>query len=164
MATAVFSPCAGAVGIVKVNSSGGCSPTDALFKIDFAGANGQLTVPVSGFALELNGNYQFLHTVNDFIYVYAFGDRIGELVVSGFGFVKPCAGANSAAVDSVKLCNVYDFYQRNRIMMNGNMSVSLGDCGNATFWAFLTGMRLELQDPNTLIGQWSFRFNVIPPK
>ena len=101
-----FTPCAGAVAIIKPKNC-----TGDVFKIKFNDVNGgQLTAPTSGFALELNGNYQFLHTVNDFIYVYAFGDRVGELTVSGFGFVKPCPGANSA-----KLCNVYDFYQKNRI-------------------------------------------------
>jgi hypothetical protein len=150
-----FTPCAGAVAIIKPKNC-----TGAIFKIKFGGVKGgQLTAPTSGFALELNGNYQFLHTVNDFIYVYAFGDRVGELTVSGFGFVKPCPGA-----DSAKICNVYDFYQKNRIKENGKMSVTIGDCANSTFWAFLTGMRLELQDPQTLVGQWSLRFNIVPKK
>lgn len=150
-----FTPCAGAVAIIKPKHC-----TGDIFKIKFGGVKGgQLTAPTSGFALELNGNYQFLHTVNDFIYVYAFGDRVGELTVSGFGFVKPCPGA-----DSAKICNVYDFYQKNRIKENGKMSVTIGDCSNSTFWAFLTGMRLELQDPQTLVGQWSLRFNIVPKK
>jgi hypothetical protein len=147
-----FTPCAGAVALIKPTHC-----TGDIFKLKFSGAAGDLTAPMSGFALELNGNYQFLHTVNDFIYVYAFGDRVGELTVSGFGFVKPCPGANSA-----KLCNVYDFYQNNRIKEKGDMSVTLGDCPNSTFWAFLTGMRLEIQDPQTLVGQWSLRFHIVP--
>lgn len=147
-----FTPCAGAVALIKPTHC-----TGDVFKLNFSGSEGELTAPMSGFALELNGNYQFLHTVNDFIYVYAFGDRVGELTVSGFGFVKPCPGA-----DSAKMCNVYEFYQKNRIKEKGDMSVSLGDCSNATFWAFLTGMRLEMQDPQTLIGQWSLRFHIVP--
>jgi hypothetical protein len=148
---AIFSPCVGAVAKVP-----GCSG-DSLFAISFGGAT--LTAPITGFVLELNGNYQFLHTVNDFIYVYAFGDRIGELTVSGIGFVKTCASAESA-----KLCNVFDFYQANRLKVKGNLTVTIGDCSGAVFWAFLTGMRMELQDPQTLIGQWSLRFNVLPKK
>lgn len=153
-----FTPCAGAVALIKPRH---CPPD--VFRLTFGGVKGgQLTAPMSGFAMELNGNYQFLHTVNDFIYVYAFGDRIGELTVSGFGFVKPCTGRYSA--ESAKLCNVYDFYQNNRIKENGEMSVTIGDCANSTFWAFLTGMRIELQDPQTLVGQWSLRFNIVPKK
>lgn len=152
-----FTPCAGAVAVIKPTHC----PTE-IFKLKFKGADGDLTVPTSGFALELNGNYQFLHTVNDFIYVYAFGDRIGEMTMSGFGFVKPCAGSNDGS--SANICNLYDFYQKNRIKQNGQLSITIGDCANSTFWAFLTGMRLELQDPNTLLGQWSLRFNIVPEK
>ena len=149
----VFSPCVGAVAKIK-----GCSE-ESVFSIKFNGAKGKLTAPMAGFAMELNGNYQFLHTVNDFIYVYAFGDRIGELTVSGFGFTKTCTSAEDA-----KLCNVFKFYQDNRIKEKGDLSVQIGDCPDANFWAFLTGMRLELQDPQTLVGQWSLRFNILPKK
>lgn len=148
---AVFSPCTGAVAKIP-----GCSG-DAIFKVDIFG--GELTLPISGFALELNGNYQFLHTVNDFIYVYAFGDRIGELTVSGFGFSQTCANASSA-----KICNLFDFYTQNRIKEKGDLSVHIGECPDANFWAFLTGMRVEVQDPQTGIAQWSLRFNVLPKK
>jgi hypothetical protein len=148
---AVFSPCVGAVAKIP-----GCSG-DAVFKVDISG--GSLTMPISGFALELNGNYQFLHTVNDFIYVYAFGDRIGELTVSGFGFSQTCGNASSA-----KICNLFDFYTQNRISRKGDLSVHIGECPDANFWAFLTGMRVEVQDPQTAIAQWSLRFNVLPKK
>ncbi|MFM7856257.1 MAG: hypothetical protein ACKO96_31130, partial [Flammeovirgaceae bacterium] len=83
--------------------------------------------------------------MNDFIYVYSFGDRIGELVVSGIGFAKTCGSASGA-----KLCSVLDFYKDNRIAATGNLSVSLGDC-TPPFFAFLTGMRMEMQDPRTLV-------------
>lgn len=148
---AVFSPCVGAVAKIP-----GCDG-DAIFKVDIKGAS--LTMPISGFALELNGNYQFLHTVNDFIYVYAFGDRIGELTVSGFGFSQTCGNASSAKID-----NLFTFYNDNRISKKSNLTVQLGEGGNAIFWAFLTGMRVEVQDPQTGVAQWSLRFNVLPKK
>jgi hypothetical protein len=148
---AVFSPCVGAVAKIP-----GCSG-DAVFKVDINGGN--LTMPISGFALELNGNYQFLHTVNDFIYVYAFGDRIGELTVSGFGFSQTCGNASSA-----RICNLFEFYTKNRIKEKGDLSVHIGECADANFWAFLTGMRVEVQDPQTAIAQWSLRFSVLPKK
>ena len=149
-----FSPCVGAVARIKA-----CSE-EAVFAITFSGAEGKLTAPLAGFAMELNGNYQFLHTVNDFIYVYAFGDRIGELTLSGFGFVKTCGGE----ADEAKLSNVFKFYQDNRIKAKGDLSVMIGDSAEANFWAFLTGMRLELQDPQTMVGQWSLRFHILPKK
>lgn len=152
----IFSPCAGAVA--KVNGCG-TGAAETVFAVRFSGGGGALsfTAPVTGFALEQNGNYQFLHTVNDFIYVYSFGDRISELVISGMGFVKTCASA-----DAAKLEHVFNFYKINKLSQNGKLSVTLGDIPDATFYAFLTGSRLELQDPQTMVGQWSLRFNVVP--
>lgn len=144
-----FTPGAGTVA--KVVSQG----ENTIFKIAFSGG-ASLTLPVTGFAIEQSGNYQFLNTVNNFIYVYSFGDRIGEMVVSGVGFVKTCSGA-----DNAKLCNVFNFYNSNKISKGRQLSVTIGDCGEA-FYAFLTGMRVELQDPMTMIGQWSLRFNIVP--
>lgn len=148
----IFSPAVGAV--TKV--SGGSS--ESIFTISFGGGSGSLRAPVTGFALEQNGNFQFLHTVNDFIYVYSFGDRVGELVISGIGFAKTCSSANDA-----KLCGVLDFYNANKLSKVGNLSVTLGDCA-PPFFAFLTGMRMELQDPRTLVAQWSLRLNVVPKR
>jgi hypothetical protein len=150
----IFSPCIGAVAKIP-----GCD-TEKVFAVHFDGElGGELTVPITGFALEQNGNYQFMHTLNEFIYVYSFGDRISELVLSGIGFVKTCASAESA-----KLSNVLQFYKDNKLSANGKLSVTIGDLPDATFYAFLTGSRLEMQDPKTMLGQWSLRFNVVPQK
>ena len=150
----IFSPCNGA--IAKID---GCD-TEKVFAVHFDGTNGgELTVPITGFALEQNGNFQFMHTLNEFIYVSSFGDRISELVLSGIGFVQTCASAESA-----KLSNVLQFYKENKLSENGKLSVTLGDLPDATFYAFLTGSRLEMQDPKTMLGQWSLRFNVVPQK
>ena len=157
----IFSPSVG--NVTKV--TGGSS--EPVFSISFGGGQTEdgwftsgtkLTAPVTGFALEQNGNFQFLHTLNDFIYVYSFGDRIGELVVSGIGFAKPCSQANDG-----KICSVLDFYNKNKMSRVGDLSVSLGDCA-PPFFAFLTGMRMELQDPRTLVAQWSLRLNVVPKR
>lgn len=153
MANAIFSPCFGA--IAKVEDCGSADKNN-VFAVGFFDSRVKLTAPITGFALEQNGNYQFLHTVNDFIYVYSFGDRISELVLSGVGFVKTCANAESAKLD-----NVFTFYKLNKLSRNGQLSITLGDIPNATFYAFLTGSRIELQDPATMVGQWSLRFNVV---
>jgi len=150
----VFTPCNGGVHRVALNcgSSGGGD----VFRITVNGAG--IGVPVTGFALELQGNYQFLHTVNEFIYLYVFGDRIGELVLTGMGFFGDvCPGTLGAGV-----CELLDFYKENRVAKRPDpVSVSMGDCG--TFLAFLTGMRIEIAKPETSVAQWVLRFNVLMP-
>lgn len=37
-----------------------------------------------------HGNYQFLHCLGDHIYLYVFGDRIGQLGISGLCFNDNC--------------------------------------------------------------------------
>lgn len=163
MATkAVFSPCRGKVVVFKPSS---CEESTPIFKLDFGASNGTLTAPMTGFALELNGNYQFLHTVNDFIYVYSFGDRIGELTISGLGFADVCSPGNNGIEQGKKLTDVIKFYELNRLKEKRDMTVTIGGGTEATtFWAFLTGARFEMQDPQTLVGQWSLRFHVVPKK
>lgn len=142
----VFTPCAG--GVHKVQICG----DDGVFKITFDGAT--LAVPVTGFAVELQGNYQFLHTVNDFVYLYVFGDRIGELVVTGMGFYGNGCGNEG------NICELLTYYMANRVAKKQNpITIGLGDCKN--FMSFLTGMRIEASRPETNVAQWVLRFNVL---
>lgn len=147
----VFSPCLGGVTRVDLN----CSQGGTLFKIQLSP---NLTLPVTGFALELQGNYQFLHTVNDFIFLYTFGDRIGELVLTGMGFFDNGCG-NS--VEDTGICAALRYYAANRVAKrDGPIDIVLGQCG--AFKGFLTGMRLEIVRPESLVAQWVLRFNVLP--
>jgi len=146
----IFSPCFGAV--VKV---AGCN-TEPFFSLNMEGLNDgiALTAPL---------------TVNDFIYVYSFGNRMGELTMSGIGFVRTCTDrAFTSTPDlntyAARLGRVFDFYRAQKLSSNGRLSVSIGGDKNATFYAFLTGMRIEMQDAATMVGQWSMRFSVVPKK
>lgn len=151
MAKSIFPTCDGVISKVPFSCEGG----GGLFKFKFDGS--ELTMPVTGFALELSGNYQFLHTVSDFIYFYGFGDRVGELTVSGMGFLSTCQDADT------KVCGIYDYYMTNRIAAKDKaISISMDACG--AFFGFLTGMRLEVPRPELPIAQWVLRFHVIPNK
>ena len=146
----VFTPCAGGVHKVVVN----CDDGGVVFQITFDGV--PLGLPVTGFALEQQGNYQFLHTVNDFIYLYVFGDLIGELVITGMGFYSNGCG------DEGSVCQIFNYYNRKRIAKNPEpIRIKLGKCD--TLKGFLTGMRVEASKPETSVAQWVLRFNVLPP-
>lgn len=149
----VFTPCAGAVGIVRE----GCSDTDHL-SITIPGFEGIIT----SMSLELSGNYQFLHTLNDFIYVYAFGDRIGVFNVSGVGFTKPCDGGKGS------LMKVYEYYKEKRIADPSQavaMKIVIKDSeATGTFFGFLTGARIDATSDSAVgpLGYWSLRFELLP--
>ena len=45
------------------------------------------------------GNYQFLHTIGNDVYIYVFGDRMGDVTLHGLSFANGCpAGGGSAAI------------------------------------------------------------------
>lgn len=153
----VFTPCAGVVGIVRE----GCEDTDNFF-LSIDGDGGPLvdSAIVTAFSLEHSGNYQFLHTLNDFIYAYSFGDRIGTLNVSGVGFTNPCDGVKGS------LLKAYEWYKANRISKAQKaLSIEIKDsASSAVFLGFLTGVRLDAttNDDIGAIGYWSMRFEIIP--
>ncbi len=101
-----------------------------------------------------NGNYQFLHTLNETIYAYVFGDRIGELRIGGMCFAHPCNGGSSG------MKQVIDSYRANRIAkLGGPVQVSFGE---KDYRAFLVGMTLDISDSERVLGQWALRFNTFP--
>lgn len=147
MATQYFSPSGPAVHKVDVDGAGG-----AAFQITLDGT--RVPLPATGFAIEFQGNYQFLHTVNDFIFVHAFGDRIGEIVVTGMGFFD-IAGCNENS-----MCQILSYYKGKRIAVHGNaIGIKIGQCEE--FKGFLTGMRLEASKPEIAVAQWVLRFNAL---
>ena len=158
MASSVFSECDGVVSRLFT----ACFDDSLLFRISFDGE--QIYLPVTGFALEMGGNYQFLHTVSDFIYFYSFGDRIGELSVTGMAFIRRSCNTGVGAYVPVpnginlfdpndprwittsnnffglgqeknNICDLYDFYMRNRSAARpAAIRVTFGNC--QSFWGF----------------------------
>ena len=106
-------------------------------------------------AIVENGNYQFLHTLNETIYVYVFGDRIGELRVSGIAFSNACHGGGGSGMKQI-----IDSYKTNRLAEKGGPV--LVNFGATTYRGFLTGMNLDVVDPERNLGQWAFRFHTFP--
>jgi len=101
-----------------------------------------------------NGNYQFLHTLNETIYAYVFGDRIGELRVGGVCFAHPCGGADSGMAQIIRQ------YRANRIAkLGGPVMLNFGE---EDYKAFLVGMTIDVTDAERILGQWALRFNTFP--
>jgi len=152
--TSVFTPCAGVVEITRED----CAEAFFTIQVDDDPINGIMT----GVSIEMSGNYQFLHTVNNFIYFYAFGDRVGVITFTGIGFVKPCPDAKKGA-----LLELYEYYLENRASKRGGkaQSLTIAAAGNTkTFLGFLTGMRMDIKSTDAMgtVGYWTFRFEVIP--
>lgn len=156
----VFTPCTGAVEVTRI----GCTDADFLI-ITIEGKTFTSEFVLQGITLEMSGNYQFLHTVNDFVYFYSFGDRVGNLTVTGIGFLKTCEGAKTGSA----IFNVYKYYNENKTVARSGRALNIVLSAPAgppiKLHGFLTGMKLDVNQSETgPIGYWTLRFEVMPQK
>jgi hypothetical protein len=159
----IFTPCE--LGVLRVNNS--CAtPKRAVIAVD----DYSIELPITGFTLDLGTNHQFLHTLDEFIYVYAFGDRIGELTLSGVAFIGDARQEGSCAdlSDVLGANSLLQHYLARRIGIGeqgGGPASTLilidaaQDSGVLT--GFLTGVRMDVPNPALPIVQWVLRYNVI---
>ena len=153
-----FSPCTGAVAIQRECKN------DVVI-LDTLIDDEPISAIITGMTLEMSGNYQFLHTLNDLVYFYSFGDRVGSLILTGIGFTNPCN------YDAYKgsILRLYEYYMNKRAVKSGGKAMSIvletGDGEQAKFWGFLTGMRVDVSDGQAgPMGYWTLRFEVLPQK
>lgn len=114
---------------------------------------------VASVSYGLSGNYQFLHTVNNFIYLYAFGDRISTINISGLAAIKSCGPQPNK-----KIQEIYDFYLTNRVGKKKNaMRIVVSGDASLRFFGYLTGMTLDIKssEPYGSIGFWNMRFEAV---
>lgn len=100
-------------------------------------------------------NVQFLHTIGGRVYIYAFGDKMGQLGVSGIGFEMTCDNLdNSSGIE-----NMYKWYQRNNVTRRFNpITFSIG---KVSISAFLVTFNASIVDTNTGLQQWSLGLSTI---
>lgn len=132
------------------------------FRLSMQGWGSRQRAILTQAAVVQNGNYQFLHTINDQIFAYIFGNRISEIQVSGVAFGTYAGDSpGSCQPNQSGTLDVFPFYQQNRISEGKPpLLVRIGQGG--VFRAFLTGMNFEVTDPETMLGQFSFRFHSFP--
>lgn len=101
-------------------------------------------------------NYQFLHSLDKFIYLYVFGDRIGRILISGLAFDAACGDPGFTGPSAV-----LDFYAANKLSSRAKpLRVTMGT--SRTFLAFLSGMSLDLADPSMRLTQFNFELELVP--
>ncbi len=126
---------------------------------------------ITGFGVMQQGGYQFLHTLRDFIYVYVFGERIGQLTIEGLAFNSTCDHpADVLDPDSPDFGAQYhglewvqSYYLENRITARPDpITIVLGL--DTPFYGFLTSLKFEVMDTpdKPFLGHFAMGFHVIP--
>lgn len=97
------------------------------------------------------GNFQFLHTIGNDVYIYVFGDRMGSITLSGLSFENNCSILNDALASSEEREQghgfelLYKWYKENRLAVRSRpISVTIGR--DTTFQGFVTGLTGDVQD------------------
>lgn len=143
-------------GIVKrVDGPHKASP----FYISLAGAARPfVSAIITQVGIQQAGNFQFLQTLDDSVFVYVFGNKIGEIRVAGLAFSESCDAPGKTGSD-----DVLDYYDKNKISAQA-APVVIGLGAKRRFNGFLTGMSFDVPDAEQMIGQWSFRFHSFPSR
>ena len=115
------------------------------------------------------GNYQFLHTIGNDVYVYVFGDRMGDITLHGLSFAQACpqvqpAGAVLPPPQSRGLHGfeqLFEWYSLNRIAATPEPArVRIGS--KTTFKGFITGCTGDVADSKTRTIQFQLTISLLP--
>jgi hypothetical protein len=106
------------------------------------------------------GGAQFRHTLMDYIYVYVFGERVGDLSIGGLAFHSACNEPDGGA-SPTGLERILDYYQRFRITSYPlSLTIAIGTL--ITFEAFLIGINGQIVNPETSLAQFTMQLKYIP--
>jgi hypothetical protein len=100
-------------------------------------------------------NAQFLQTLDNAIYIYSFGDRIGEIQIQGLAFAGlACTPSQAGVVDILR------YYRDNRLSKTG-LPIKIA-IGTEVIKGYLIGCRVLTQNPETGTYAWILEVAAIP--
>lgn len=121
------------------------------------------------------GNYQFLHTIGNDVYVYVFGDRMGQIQLHGISFQGDCTGGGGGFAGTTPTATfpaasgkhgfemLYDWYKANRVAVRlSPVTVTIGI--GTTFQGFVTALSGDIQDPLHRTIQFTMHIATLPEK
>jgi len=102
------------------------------------------------------GNYQFLHTIGNDVYVYVFGDRMGQIVIHGLSFAQQCPNETTHGFEKM-----LQWYEENRIAVRkAPVTATIGN--KKSFQGFVTGLSGDAQDAMHRTIQFQLTISLLP--
>jgi hypothetical protein len=114
------------------------------------------TVLITAIGFSQSVNVQFTPALNKLVYLYSFGDRMGDAVISGFLFDRECSKSSGRLVGLKKIS---DFYAANRAISNTRIAVNIGA---VTVRGFLTDFRADTAEPQLNSMRFTMTLAILP--
>lgn len=137
---------AGAISLANVEGAGG--------KISFS----EHRTIITRVGISSAGNYQFLHTIGNDVYIYVFGDRMGQITLHGISFSQGCDSAGGETGFEL----LSKWYFANRIAQRKSpVKITIGT--NLGFRGFVTALSGDVQDSIHRTVQYQLTISLLPP-
>jgi len=150
----IFSSSTGAVSVYTVEDSQDLARIEFTdFKEHISSTNLAL---VSGVSYTQATNHQFMSSLRDAVYVYVFGDQMGDINVTGFLFLQECDDGSNGFTEVLR------FYEEKRLAKSGApVKVVIGD---DVITGFLTRLSIQPTDPQRYTTPFTMLINSLPKK
>jgi hypothetical protein len=135
-------------------------PQDNIINAGFTNNGISNSVVITGIASDQQANVQLSPSLREALYIYSFGDRIGNFRITGIAFLKACIG-KFFTQPFEGVIDVMNFYDRNSISNQVEpITISLGDY---SLNAYLVGRTFSTLSPETNMCEFNMTF-AVPPK
>jgi hypothetical protein len=101
-------------------------------------------------------NAQFQTSLKESVYVYVFGDQMGQVTITGIAFAGMCEG------DSSGMKEILDYYRDYRASQRKETVIVT--FGKESISGFLTESMMSSRDPSDLTLNYTFTINTLPKK
>ena len=109
---------------------------------------------ITGVTYSQRTNTQFQQSLDNVIYVYSFGDQMGDLTLTGLAFARACDGRDNG------VSNVQKFYREHRVSQRvSNLEVVFA---NEVIRGYLVGLSMNTVDPSSGLHQFNLLLKTIP--
>lgn len=109
-------------------------------------------------------NFQFMHTLGGMVYLYVFGERMGQLAMSGLAFDAICTSSSDVRADKHGIEFVKEYYDNNNLANRKTpITVTIGQ--NLAIAGYLAGLQCGVVTPiDKRIYQFDMQLMVPPTK
>lgn len=121
---------------------------------------------ITRLAVSSETNHQFLHSLGGSVFIYVFGDRIGQLTISGLAVARDCdrpGGVDRSGDNDHGIERIFDWYNQNRLSRRRSpVTVLVGR--RTTIRGFVGGVQASVFDHRLHLVQFDLLMFVVPQR